>query len=394
MTLTKTALRKVHRYLALVLAVLWLSQALTGLVMVFRWELDDASIAGDAMPLDPAALEQRITALEAEQPGHEVYQLYTSGSAAGRFDLYVRNPDGETDLVRVAGDGTVLRAQPYGRDFAEAGLIQAAAFLHQTLFAGDTGKWIIGVSGLLLLTSLVLGAVLAWPRARQWRATLWPRAMRPGAGRLYAWHRAVGLWLLLPAAVLVTAGVLMTFEEAVESALGLDVAPSELEAAPPVTGRAVGLAQALDTALQRFPGSELSGVAMPSPERPWYRVRVRQPGEWRRAYGTTVVYVSAASGDVILEQDALAAPPARRSVASLYPIHTGEAAGLPGRLVSLGVGLWLLTMLGLGLTLWSSRRRRSRATVDAGPAVQATAGLNATISDPKSNAGQAKAGSI
>jgi uncharacterized iron-regulated membrane protein len=390
----KNVLRLVHRYLALALAVLWLSQALTGLVMVFRWELDDASIAGDAVPLDPAALEQRITALEAAQSGHEVYQLYTSGSDAGRFDLYVRNPDGATDLVRVAGDGKVLRAQPYGRDFAEAGLIQAAAFLHQTLFAGDAGKWIIGLSGLLLLTSLVLGAVLAWPRAHQWRATLRPRAMRPGAGRRYAWHRAVGLWFVLPAAVLVTAGVLMAFEHPLESALGLDVTPPELEAAPPVTGSPVGLAQALDTALRRFPGSELSGAAMPSPERPWYRVRVRQPGEWRRAYGTTVVYVSAASGGVILEQDALEAPAARRFVASLYPIHTGEVAGLPGRLVSLGVGLWLLAMLGLGLMLWSSRRRRRQVTTGDGTARQAAAGLNATISDPKSNAGQANAGSI
>ena len=62
-TSMKITLRQVHRYLALALAVLWLSQALTGLVMVFRWELDDAFIAGDAVPLDPAALEQIRNAL-------------------------------------------------------------------------------------------------------------------------------------------------------------------------------------------------------------------------------------------------------------------------------------------------------------------------------------------
>ena len=147
-------------------------------------------------------------------------------------------------------------------------------------------------------------------------------------------------------------------------------------------------------ALQRFDARTAARLDHHPGDDARTEVRVRQPGESRRAYGTTVVYVSAASGGVILEQDALKAPAARRFVASLYPIHTGEVAGLPGRLVSLGVGLWLLAMLGLGLMLWSSRRRRRQVTTGDGTARQPAAGLNATISDPKSNAGQAKAGSI
>ena len=56
----KAALRKLHRWIALTLGVLWLSQALTGLVMVYRWELDDAALDAPAVPLNVAALGARI----------------------------------------------------------------------------------------------------------------------------------------------------------------------------------------------------------------------------------------------------------------------------------------------------------------------------------------------
>ena len=358
MASVKASLRRVHRYIALALAVLWVSQALTGLVMVFRWELSDAAVAGPDAALDVDALGARIAAINAGPTGQTVYQLYATGGKAGRFDLYVRDQADDADIVRIDGTGNVLRTLPYGRDYANGGVIQAAATLHQTLFAGDTGKLIIGLSGVFLLGSIVMGVVLAWPaRARQWRSALLPQAAKPGAVRRYAWHRAAGLWLAVPAMVFITTGALMTIEHSLERWLGQDVTPPELSAAPALTESVIGPAQAIKIALGRFPSAELSGAALPSSDSPWYRIRVRQPQEWRRVYGTTVVYVAAADGRVLLEQDALRAPTARSFLSNLYPIHTGEVGGLPGRLVALSVGAWLLAMLVLGLGLWWKRRR-------------------------------------
>jgi uncharacterized iron-regulated membrane protein len=358
MASVKASLRRVHRYVALALAVLWVSQALTGLLMVFRWELSDAVVSAPDAPLDVDALGARIAAINAGPTGQSVYQLYATGGKAGRFDLYVRDQAGDSDIVRVDGAGNVLRALPYGRDYANGGVIQAAATLHQTLFAGDTGKLIVGLSGVLLLASIVMGVVLAWPvRAGQWQSVLLPRAAKPGAARRYAWHRAAGLWLAVPAVVFITTGALMTIEHSLERWLGQDATPPELSAVAPLTQPGIGPAQAVRIALGRFPTAELSGAALPSSESPWYRIRVRQPQEWRRVYGTTVVYVAAADGRVLLEQDALNAPAARSFLSNLYPIHTGEVAGLPGRLLSLTVGAWLLAMLVLGLGLWWIRRR-------------------------------------
>ena len=46
------------------------------------------------------------------------------------------------------------------------------------------------------------------------------------------------------------------------------------------------------------------------------------------SYGTTVVYVSAVDGRVLLAEDALRAPTARSFMSNLYPIHTGEVGWL------------------------------------------------------------------
>ena len=349
-------LRRLHRYLAFTVGLLWLSQALTGLLMVYRWEIDDATIAGPATRLDVDALGARIDALDAATTGSTVTQLYVTGGVDGRYDLYVDDAAGDTTLVRVDGSGQVLRTRA-SRD----GLIPKAASLHQTLLAGDTGHWIVGVSGVLLLLTIGMGFVIGWPqRHAHWSRVLWPRGARPGAARRYAWHRSIGLMWGVPAAVLVTAGVLMTFESPIKGWLGLDATPPELAQVAPPVGVRIATATALAAALARFPGAELSGARLPSAEQPWYRIRVRQPDEWRRVYGTTVVYVAAADGRLLLVEDAFDAPRARAFMDNLYPVHTGEALGFVGRLIALATGVWLLTMLVLGFGTWLARRGAKR----------------------------------
>ncbi len=45
------------------MAAFWLLQALTGILLVFRWEIDDALVAGPSRPADPAALGARIESI-------------------------------------------------------------------------------------------------------------------------------------------------------------------------------------------------------------------------------------------------------------------------------------------------------------------------------------------
>ena len=353
---TRRALLRVHRWVSLAFATLWLLQALTGLFAVFHWEIEDATIPGAHHPTDFAAIERRAAALAPAGSGLRIASAWISAGALDRWDLGVERAGGaDVASVRVDGAGTVLRRRAAGERIGDGGWTDSIVTFHQSLLAGDTGGWIVGTSGVLLLSNLAVGLALAWPRARQWRRALRPAAGLRHAPRWYGWHRALGLWVALPAMLTVAAGVLLVFEDGVEALLRLPSVSAPVE--PPRGAPRVGLAQAVTIALRRHPGAAVSGIGFPSADDATWSVRLNQPGEAIRAYGKTRVAVSANDGRVTQDFDERAASAARRAFDHLFAFHTGEVAGLAGRIAVFALGLWLVTIVALGLALWWTRRR-------------------------------------
>jgi uncharacterized iron-regulated membrane protein len=338
---------RVHRWLGIAAAAFWLLQALTGVAIVFHWELDDATVAGAHRPTDFVAIEGTLGLLAKRGA---IESVWTSAGAADRYDVSVAG----VGSVRIDGAGNELRLIKVGSQSP----FDTIVMLHQTLLAGDVGSWIVGVSGLLLVSTLLLGLWTAWPRRGTWRQSLrLPRAGWPRPARFYGWHRALGLWVAGPALLLVVAGTMLVFEDATAKLVGA------AEPASPAPGRPMGpplgFARIAAIALARYPGSHLTAVSFPAAARPSWQVRVRQPSEPRRDYGTSTVFI-APDGRILAAHGADAAPWSRWLVDYLYAFHTGEAGGTVGRIAVMAVGLWLATMIVLGVMLWSARRRPRR----------------------------------
>lgn len=352
-----------HRWTSLAALCFWLLQAVTGVFAVFHWEIDDAILAGAHRPTDFSAIERRLAAVAAGS-GQRVGSMWTSASGTNRFDVYL-----DDRVVRIDGAGNILRTRPDGQRFANGGFVGTLVVIHQSLLAGQRGKWIVGISGVLLLSNLILGIVAAWPRSGQWGRAIRPLTSGARVARLYSWHRAIGLWLAFPALFLVAAGVLLAFEGFTERVLGAPAVESPSE--PATAPQRVGMAAAIETALARYPGAEVSGIGFPSADDATWTITVRQRGERRRAYGKTRLFISAIDGRIVTDFNAVTAAPSRRFVNFLFPFHTGEMGGTPGRIVIAAIGVWLIAMIFLGINLWSTRRRvstpRDRADVDLGP---------------------------
>ena len=357
--------RQVHRWVSLSVAAIWLIQAITGTLSVFRWEIDDWTVAGEHVPVDLAAVGAKVDALTAS-PNTDVSSVWTSGTAAGRFDVHYTTAD-QYRVMRIDGQGRTLRDRSGEQVAAQGAIWDTITSVHTSLKLGDAGEWLIGLSGLLLISNIILGLKLAWPKRGTWRKTLLTKPAGGPVAQLYGWHRKVGLWFAFPALLTVTAGVSMVFADALERGLSAEVA-EPTSSVKPGDDRAIGLAAALQTALATYPGGSFSGVSLPDEEEPWYRVRLRNSGEVPRKWGTTIVWVSSNDGQVLGTYNAASPKPGRAVTDSMYAIHTGQAGGAIGRIIVLAIGLCLLTLIALGVPLWA--KRRSAAKKSAGGAAR------------------------
>lgn len=341
----RSAVVTTHRWMGLIASALWLLQAVTGVVAVFHWEIDDAITAGAHRPTDLKAIEQRVRAFGP-------HSIWTTAGVADRYDVFA---DGR--VIRIDGAGNVLRIRRDDEKFAHGGFVDTLVVLHQSLLAGDRGRWIIGASGLFLSSNLMLGIIAAWPRRGQWRRALKPLTMGSRVASLYSWHRALGLWLAALGLCVAGAGALLAFEETTERLL--HPAPVEPVAQPSAAAARVGMAQATESALARYRGSVVSGIGFPTPANAMWTITLKQRGELQRAYGNTRVFISAIDGRIVADFDALTASPARRFLNNLFAFHTGQIAGMPGRILVIITGIWLIAMIALGLALWWTRRSKA-----------------------------------
>lgn len=345
---------KFHRWLGLGAAAIWLVQALTGILLVFHFEAEDAMLAPRHQPSDLAAIERRLGAFADAGNNAKVDWIWTTAGLADRYIISFAGPDGVARKAYIDGAGTILRDRP-AAEYSFLGLMRE---VHLTLVAGTAGHWILAASGLLLFTNLIFGLIVAWPRRGGWRRALTPGGRLGSLGGSYSWHRAIGLWAAVPALVLAGTGTLMLFEEQVRGLVGA----TEVSLPPnPAIGEPVGFAAAARASVAAIPGSRFVGTTLPSPADASYYAWVRAPGElYRGGYGGSLVIVDANDGAIRGAWPATDANAAQAFVGSLYPLHTGEGIGLAGRLLMLAIGLWLAVTIILGVLLWWRRRPRAR----------------------------------
>ena len=343
---------RIHRWLSLAAALVWLVQAVTGTILSFHFEIEDALLATNSPPTDLAAIEQRIDDLASSEKGAATNWIWTTAGLSDRYVINFTTGDGETRFARINGAGETLR----DRAATDHSFLTLVREIHLTLAAGVPGHWILATTGTLLVTNLVFGLVVAWPRRGRWRHALRFSAEGNRCAKTYSWHRAFGLWGAIPALFVAGTGTLTLFEHPIEDLLGVEAV--DLPSIPQ-QGEGVGFAAAATAAVAAIPGSRFVGTTLPSTQDASYHAWVRAPGElYRGGYGGSLVIVNANDGSIRGAYPATEHDAARALIASFYPLHTGEAAGTIGRVFVMFVGLWLTALIVLGLLLWIRRTLR------------------------------------
>ena len=355
----KIGLIRWHRYLSLAVLAVWMLQAASGVILTFHRGLEDRIMGVSGKEADPAAID-RVFARINRDYGKPV-EMFAGGDGPGRFDVLLEEKEARQIRVWIdAADGRILGNDLWRGPFADQRWLHLTFEFHNSFLNGKIGKKVVSVSGLLLVTNLLLALWMVWPKRGKWRESLMPRRGLKGAPAIFVWHRALGLWFLPIGVTLLLAGSIMIWRAELERAWGIGPIPPTQSVISTVNSTPLPPSTAIAAATARYPDGKLAVLVLPSEEKPWFLVRLTRPGELRRTLGTTIVYVDALTGEIRSAWSPVDAPKLAYVLDSLYAVHTGEWGGLPSRLLVLATGVWIITMIILGVALWLKRRRQYR----------------------------------
>ena len=395
---TRTVFFWLHLTTGVVAGLVVLVMSVTGAALAFEkqvvWRADTAhlQVAGDAgtprLPIDTLLARVRATGLVGEPTV-----------------IAVRRDPAAPIALTVAGNGVVY-ADPYTGRLLGAGntgvraLFRRVTDWHRWLAATADlrriGRSITGASNLAFLFIVLSGAYLWIPRTwawRQLRQILWFRRRLPGRARDFNWHNTIGVWSVVPLAVVVASGVVISYPWASDLVYRM---AGETPPAPRAEGRGPradggprdarldGPVRSADRRASDPPPLDAAWTRAEAQRADWRAITLRVPpsaaaplaftidegGPGQPQYRGTLT-VDRATGAATWEGfDQLSRGRRLRSI--LRFAHTGEVLGVAGQAIAgaASLGGAFLVYTGVALSFrrflaWRARRRRDPFAVAA-----------------------------
>jgi uncharacterized iron-regulated membrane protein len=358
--INRKTLLSLHRWVGLALAALLLVQGLTGVSLVFIDELESV--------IHP---ELNIVAREERLPLEHLLQT----ARAARPDAVLQRSEemeGGATLFRFAEDGHAyqIAMDPFlGTIVRQGGLAAWPGHwlfeLHHTLLSGDLGETIVGIEGLGLLFIAVTGPIIWWP-GRKRLASGFRIVRGAGADRLLrSLHRSAGAALAVMIMVSATTGAVMVFKERIRPLFAAADAyvPKPAPSVDPQPGSPrVPVDRLIDQARLDYGPTELMEMRFQGKDAQTVIVYLRDENSLRQN-AAKQIYFNAYNGVEIGHYVPSALPAGNSFIDWQFPIHTGRAGSLAGRLLILagGIGIVFFTISGVWLWLSSRRQRKARA---------------------------------
>lgn len=364
---------KVHLYLGLFVGPVLVLIGLTGSLLVFYQAIDELLNPGLLTTQGTGAvrpLDEIVAAAQARHPEKKgPYSLVLPRHAQGTLIAWYEIPTGRagtSEWLQVLIDP--YTANVLGERFWGQCLISVIYKLHYTLLLKSAGEVTVGVLGLFLLLSIGTGIYIWWPLfwPPRWGRLRQAFGIKRGAPPVrfhFDLHKTSGIYSALILLVIAFSGVYMIFPEYIKPIVGFfspvtqEPEPKSIHwpgAAPISVDLAVAIADRV------FPDAELKEVALSEGPEGVYIVTKRQPQEVRKSWGESQVWIGLYTGEVLAIRDPKKNTGGDTFLGWQFPLHNGEALGLPGRIVVFISGFVPLILYVTGLQLWLKRRRSKK----------------------------------
>lgn len=351
----------VHKWSSLVCTAFLLMLCVTGLPLVFHDEIESLSAEHRDFTVAPGQrlldLDEVVAIALKQRPGEvPLYMSFDEDRPVVNITTGPRPDAAETEMSFFPIDrrnGEIVTPP-------EGGVMDFLLQLHKDMFLGLPAMFFLGAMGLLFFAAIVSGVVLYAPFMRRLPfATV--RRGRSARTRWLDWHNLLGVVTLAWASVVGVTGTINTLSDPITAwwradALAGMVAGESGEVAPFRPGSA---GPAVDAAIARAPGMRpqfvaFPGVAFSSSHHMAVFLQGATPATKKLL---TPVLVDARTGAV----DKIAPMPwYMKTLLLSQPLHFGDYAGLPMKILWALLDLITIVVLGSGLYLWLAKSRRAR----------------------------------
>lgn len=370
---------QVHLWLGLGFGLFLAVIGLTGSVLVFWHELDEALNPAlyESTPGHGASrksLDELIAAAERAAPkgwgSAGVNAAEESGNAVfGFFYLDAGASPEQAQALNIAvnpytADVVAQRIFYHAWNPLKHSLVGFFLKLHYSLFLGDTGTMLVGILALLFFVSVMSGLILWWPLTGKWRRVLTIKRHASHERFNHDLHQSAGFYSLLVLLPLLVSGVYFNlpdqFRWLVERFSVLTPAPRPTPA-PLSPVSATVLEHALQQTLRKYPGGAAQFYAFtPDNTGPFTACFRNVPDLRAFIVDSRCFKFNRANGELLAISD-----PAHGSAGDVFmqwqwPLHSGQAFGWTGRILVCIAGLMCPLLFLTGVLRWLQKRRARR----------------------------------
>jgi uncharacterized iron-regulated membrane protein len=243
-------------------------------------------------------------------------------------------------------------------------VIRTIISLHASLLFGDDRRYVVGISAIFLLVSVVIGLYLWWPRNGNWCHAFTIKWGATPVRLTYDVHKTIGLYLAIVLIILLFSGIYMVFRPQVQSLVSLFSPvrdePKDLRSTPIPGQPPLGLDATAVIADKIFRDGKLRSISLPQGREGVYvfgKQAASEPNRWGTFRNVTVDQYS---GQVLHVQDRSNFTAGETFLEWQYPLHCGEAFGNLGRAFIMVMGFAPLILYVTGFLRWRQKRRARR----------------------------------
>jgi uncharacterized iron-regulated membrane protein len=375
---------KWHLYLGIIAGLIVSIVGVTGSILVFQDEIDEALNPGLFHVLEQKnkiPLEHIVPMIKEKHPQLEFDYIYNEHDKPnGTYQLY---DEVSTQQVYI----NPYTVEISGKRLYSSSFISIVTNIHRTLLIPVAGRYIVGISSLILLILTITGMRLWIPQ--KWKQLKSALTINTRAGfkrKNYDWHNVLGFYSSPVVALLSLTGFCITFSLIVVPLLFILSGKSPQGVAQVLGARSaytkgaqqLPLTAVAEIAYKTIPDARIAGIALPEDSVGNYRLDLEIPGP-PKSGNRAMLIIDQYSGKILLNSRIDFPNIGNAYLSWLTPIHYGSFGGRPTQILALVGGLIPLLLFITGFIIWWPRYRKQKKNENRRAAKQAVQNNNTDI---------------